>query len=180
MASGLIVTSLCSRQCAVLILLSSKGPILLTGERLYITGTQVYAVRTTSPLHPNEKVKEGLIPVTLELRGLALSVGELFGLDICGVDVVQTAEGWVGVDINDFPGFGGVPGAVDLMATSILHVGGCAAMQCSAHARRPRRRHELTSAARAGWQMRSRACRPSSRLATAYRCQRGQHERAGS
>ena len=82
-------------------------------------------------------VREGLIPVTPELRTLALKVGELFGLDLYGVDVVQTAEGWVGVDINDFPSFSGVPEAVVLIATFILHVARRAAMQPAARATRP-------------------------------------------
>jgi ribosomal protein S6--L-glutamate ligase len=102
--------------------------------KLYITGTQVYAVRKKSPLHPDVNVTEGLIPITPELRGLALNVGALFGLDIYGVDVLQTADGWVGVDINDFPGFGGVPGAVLLIATFILRVARRAAMQRAARA----------------------------------------------
>src|SRR2546423_7445423 len=90
--------------------------------KLYVTGTQVYAVRKKSLLHPDENVREGLMPVTPELRTLALNVGEFFGLDIYGVDVVQTPAGWVGVDINDFPGFGLVPGAVGRIAPYILHV----------------------------------------------------------
>jgi ribosomal protein S6--L-glutamate ligase len=105
--------------------------------KLYVAGSQVYAVRKKSPLHPEMTVREGLMPVTPELRQLALKVGALFGLDLYGVDVVQTAEGWVGVDINDFPSFGGVPGAVDLIATFILHVARRAAMQPAAHATRP-------------------------------------------
>jgi ribosomal protein S6--L-glutamate ligase len=105
--------------------------------KLYVAGSQVYAVRKKSPLHPDVHVTEGLMPVTPELRQLALNAGALFGLDLYGVDVVQTAEGWVGVDINDFPSFGGVPGAVVLIATFILHVARRAAMQPAAHATRP-------------------------------------------
>ena len=112
--------------------------------KLYVTGTQVYAVRKKSPLHPDVHVTQGLIPVTPELRRLALNVGALFGLDLYGVDVVQTAEGWVGVDINDFPGFKGVPGAVDLIATFILHVARRAKMQGPARAVRPQRRQVAT------------------------------------
>src|SRR5919201_842112 len=44
--------------------------------KLYVAGTQVYAVRKQSPLHPDVHVTEGLIPVTPELRQLALNVGE--------------------------------------------------------------------------------------------------------
>jgi ribosomal protein S6--L-glutamate ligase len=105
--------------------------------KLYVAGTQVYAVRKKSPLHPAVHVTEGLIPVTPELHTLALNVGELFGLDLYGVDVVQTAEGWVGVDINDFPSFSGVPGAVGRIATFILHVARRAAMGRAARATRP-------------------------------------------
>jgi hypothetical protein len=71
-------------------------------------------------------------------------VGALFGLDLYGVDVVQTAEGWVGVDINDFPSFGGVPGAVVLLATFILHVARRTAMQRPVRAMRPQRRQDGT------------------------------------
>jgi ribosomal protein S6--L-glutamate ligase len=112
--------------------------------KLYVMGTQVYAVRKKSPLHPDMNGSEGLIPITPELRQLALKVGELFGLDLYGVDVVQTAERWVGVDINDFPGFKGVPGAVDLIATFILRVARRAAMKRPARAMRPQRRHDAT------------------------------------
>src|SRR5919206_2916505 len=97
--------------------------------KLYVMGTQVYAVRKKSPLHPDMNGSEGLIPVTPELRQLALNVGKLFGLDIYGVDVVETPKGWVGLDINDFPGFKGVPGAVALIATFLLHVARRAKMQ---------------------------------------------------
>jgi ribosomal protein S6--L-glutamate ligase len=137
--------------------------------KLYVMGTQVYAVRKESPLHPDVHVTEGLIPVTPELRTLALNVGEFFGLDLYGVDVIQTAEGWVGVDINDFPSFGGVPGAVDLIASFILHVAGRAAMQ------RPCPRHASAAWPRARWccpyragRCAARACRPTSRLDAAY------------
>ncbi|HKO24843.1 MAG TPA: hypothetical protein VJY65_08905 [Chloroflexota bacterium] len=112
--------------------------------KLYVVGTQVYAVRKKSPLHPDVHVTQGLMPVTPELRRLALNVGALFGLDLYGVDVVQTAEGWVGVDINDFPSFGGVPGAVVLLATFILHVARRAAMQRLVRAMRPQRRQDGT------------------------------------
>jgi ribosomal protein S6--L-glutamate ligase len=112
--------------------------------KLYVMGTQVYAVRKKSPLHPDMNGSEGPIPVTPELRGLALNVGALFGLDIYGVDVVQTAEGWVSIDINDFPGFKGVPGAVGLIATFILHVARRGARQRPARAMRPQRRQDAT------------------------------------
>lgn len=87
--------------------------------KLYVTGEEIFAVAKKSPLH--SEVNEGLIPVTPELRKLALKVGRIFGLDIYGLDVVETSEGLVLVDINDFPSFGLVPRAVGRIAEYILH-----------------------------------------------------------
>ena len=97
--------------------------------KLYVAGKEVYAVAKRSPLHPDVKVRKRLIPVTVELRVLALQVGQLFGLDIYGLDVVETTHGPVIVDINDFPSFGHVPGAVSFVSTYILHVAGRAQLQ---------------------------------------------------
>jgi len=87
--------------------------------KLYATGTEVRAVVKKSPLHPD--VKEGLIPLTPELKNLALNVGKLFGLDIYGLDVVETPQGLAILDINDFPSFGLVPRAVARISEYILH-----------------------------------------------------------
>jgi ribosomal protein S6--L-glutamate ligase len=112
--------------------------------KLYVTGTQVYVVRTNSPLHPDVNRTEGLIPIPPELRRLALTMGALFGLDIYGVDVLETPQGWVALDINDFPSFGGVPGAVVLIAKFILHIARRAEMQRVARATRMQERHAPT------------------------------------
>src|SRR5438128_2148824 len=56
--------------------------------KLYVTGTEVYAVAKRSPLHPEVEVDKQLMPITLGLRKLALDVGKVFGLDIYGLDVV--------------------------------------------------------------------------------------------
>lgn len=90
--------------------------------KLYVAGTDVFAVAKPSPLHPDIRVEKLPIPVTPALRELALRVGQLFELDIFGVDVVETARGPMVVDINDFPGFGSVPEAEKLIATSILNI----------------------------------------------------------
>ena len=90
--------------------------------KLYVAGTQVYAVAKRSPLHPQVEVDKHRIPITLEMRALALQVGDLFGLDIYGLDVVETACGPLVVDINDFPSFGHVPDAPSLVAAHIIQV----------------------------------------------------------
>jgi ribosomal protein S6--L-glutamate ligase len=90
--------------------------------KLYVAGTEVFAVAKRSPLHPEVRVEKRLIPITLELRNLALLVGKLFGLDIYGLDVVETKDGPMVVDINDFPSFGEVPHAVSLVSSEIVQI----------------------------------------------------------
>jgi ribosomal protein S6--L-glutamate ligase len=90
--------------------------------KLYNTGDELFATVKRSPLHPGADVVEEQIPVTPELRELALSVGRAFGLDIFGIDVVETPDGYVVLDINDFPGFGKVPRAAERLARTVLRV----------------------------------------------------------
>jgi len=102
--------------------------------KLYVIGDRVYAVARKSPLHPEMSVTSQLIPVQLEWLRLARRVGEIFGLDIYGLDVVATSTGPVVVDINDFPSFGHVPRAVNRLSAYILRI--------AEHARF-RRRHTI-------------------------------------
>ncbi len=59
--------------------------------------------------------------VSREMLKLARRVGTVFGLDLYGVDVLETPQGLVVVDINDFPSFYGVPRKVAAIAEYILH-----------------------------------------------------------
>ncbi len=106
--------------------------------KLYVTGKEVYAVAKKSPLHGN--VQEGLIPLTPKLRKLALDVGKLFGLDIFGLDVVETPQGLALLDINDFPSFGLVPRAVARVSEYVLHAARRAELQREARLARNQRR----------------------------------------
>jgi ribosomal protein S6--L-glutamate ligase len=90
--------------------------------KLYNTGDEVFATVKRSPLHPGAQVVEEQVPVTPELRSLARAVGRVFGLDIYGIDVVETADGWVVLDVNDFPSFGKVPQAAWRLARTVLRV----------------------------------------------------------
>ena len=107
--------------------------------KLYVTGEEVRAVVKKSPLHPT--VKEGLIPGTPALKKLAVRVGRLFGLDIFGLDVVETSEGLVLRDINDFPSFSMIPRAVATVSEYVLHAAKRAEMERMAKIER--RQHRL-------------------------------------
>jgi ribosomal protein S6--L-glutamate ligase len=90
--------------------------------KLYVAGQEVFAIAKRSPLHPEREIDKQLIEVPPELRELALRVGDIFGLDIYGLDIVETPEGPVLVDVNDFPSFGRVPDSINLVAGHIVKV----------------------------------------------------------
>ncbi|HEX6484345.1 MAG TPA: hypothetical protein VF043_36335 [Ktedonobacteraceae bacterium] len=109
--------------------------------KVYVTGKEVYAaIAKKSPLHPN--VEEHFIPLTPQVRKLALEVGKLFGLDIYGVDIVETPQGPAILDINDFPSFGGVPRAVVRVSEYVLHAARRAELQRTAQHERSQRQHQ--------------------------------------
>src|SRR5947208_10785209 len=87
--------------------------------KLYVTGQEVHAITKTSVLHG--PVQEQEIPVTREMLKLARRVGQAFGLDLYGVDVLETPQGLMLVDINDLPSFYGFPRKVASVAEYILH-----------------------------------------------------------
>lgn len=87
--------------------------------KLYVTGQEVHAIVKSSPLHG--VVREDEIPVTPAMLKIARRVGQVFGLDLYGVDVLETPQGLMIVDINDFPSFYGVPRKVASVAEYILH-----------------------------------------------------------
>jgi ribosomal protein S6--L-glutamate ligase len=108
--------------------------------KLYVTGAQVYGVAKRSPLHPEVEVNKRLIPISQELRKLALRVGKIFGLGIYGLDVLETRQGPAVVDINDFPSFGQVPHAVSLVSAYVLQLASRAELQRMVPTRRMQRR----------------------------------------
>jgi ribosomal protein S6--L-glutamate ligase len=110
--------------------------------KVYVTGKEVYAaIAKKSPLHSN--VEEHFVPLTPQVRKLALEVGKLFGLDIYGVDIVETPQGPAILDINDFPSFGGVPRAVVRVAEYVLHAARRAELQRIARQERSQRQHQV-------------------------------------
>ena len=112
--------------------------------KLYVTGKEVFAVAKKSPLH--DQVEEGRIPLTPDLRKLALDVGKLFGLDIFGLDVVETPQGLVLLDINDFPSFAHVPRATARVSEYILHAAKRAERQRDARLARNQHRQQTRRA----------------------------------
>lgn len=93
--------------------------------KLYVIGQRVWAVRKPSPVvecAPGSRL--GPIPVTDEMRALALDCGAVFGLTVYGVDCLRTERGLVVIEVNDFPNYTSVPDAAANLAAHLDDVAG--------------------------------------------------------
>jgi ribosomal protein S6--L-glutamate ligase len=86
--------------------------------KVYVIGKDVFATR--KPFHPDSFRQPGkLCPVSTEVRDIALRCGEIFGLGLYGLDIIEGSKGPVVVDLNYFPGYKAVPDASSLLADYI-------------------------------------------------------------
>lgn len=84
--------------------------------KLYVCDERVWAVRRPSPLGAVADSAQPLA-VTPELRQIARTCRDAFGLPLCGVDLVLSDRGPLVVDVNDFPNYTGVPDAAEAVGT---------------------------------------------------------------
>jgi glutathione synthase/RimK-type ligase-like ATP-grasp enzyme len=83
--------------------------------KVYVVGTEVFAVR--KPFSPTSFTRPGRpCEIDDELRGIARSCGRALGLGLYGLDVIESPDGPVVVDVNTFPGYKGVPDVAPLIA----------------------------------------------------------------
>jgi len=93
--------------------------------KLYVCGEQVFAARKPSPFNGHRGAPAHLAGVEADVVDLALRCGQVFGLEIYGVDTIETADGLAVIEVNEFPNFTGVPDAARCVADYILaRVGG--------------------------------------------------------
>ncbi|MFJ3215284.1 RimK family alpha-L-glutamate ligase [Kitasatospora sp. NPDC086801] len=95
-------------------------------QKLWVIDRQVFAARRRSELADDQEVPglgQGWEPPA-ERAALALRVGEVYGLDIYGVDLLDGPAEPVIVDVNAFPGIRGRPGAPEALAALALRVAG--------------------------------------------------------
>jgi ribosomal protein S6--L-glutamate ligase len=91
-----------------------------TGQdlKVYVVGDDVFAVHKRFSL--NSHAQPGVpCPLSDEVRRLALRCGQVFGLGLFGVDMIESPNGPVVVDVNWFPGYKGVPNVAPLIANYI-------------------------------------------------------------
>jgi ribosomal protein S6--L-glutamate ligase len=88
--------------------------------KLYGIGDQVWAVRKRSPLAVDaDDAQSRSATLTPELEALARRCRELFGLELYGVDCVETPDGPLVIEVNDFPNYTDVPDADDRLAARV-------------------------------------------------------------
>lgn len=87
--------------------------------KVYVAGDTVYAVRKSfdemSFSRPGRPV-----PVTAEVHAIAQRVRTAFGLDLFGIDIIESPDGPQVVDVNYFPGYKGCPEPEKAIADVIL------------------------------------------------------------
>lgn len=91
-----------------------------TGEdlKVYVVGDQVFAVR--KPFSADSFARPGRpCRVSSDVHQIALRCGEAFGLGLYGIDLVESPDGPVVVDLNYFPGYKGVSNVAPLIADYI-------------------------------------------------------------
>ena len=88
--------------------------------RVQVIGEEVFAL----PKVACGAAAGPLLPVSAELRDLALRCGRAFGLSVFGLDVVQRRDAPVVVEFDHAPCFAGIPQAAALLAVHIENVVG--------------------------------------------------------
>lgn len=106
--------------------LDLAGPVIVQelvqgdGEdlKVYCVGEQVFAVR--KPFSSESFAVPGRpVPVSAEVRAMAVATGRAFGLGLYGLDVIEGPDGPRVVDVNTFPGYKGVPDIAPVIAAYI-------------------------------------------------------------
>jgi ribosomal protein S6--L-glutamate ligase len=78
-------------------------------------GEQVFAVR--KPFSASSFTQPGRpCAVSSKVRDIALRCGRAMGLGLYGIDMIESEDGPIVVDLNYFPGYKGVPAAAPLIA----------------------------------------------------------------
>lgn len=93
--------------------------------KLYCIGREVWAVRKPSPLIgavlPGQAMKSPeLAALTPAWEKLARRCGEVFGLELFGVDCIETEDGLVVIEVNEFPNYSSVPGADEKLSNYVV------------------------------------------------------------
>src|SRR5256885_8548791 len=85
-------------------------------RKIYAIGGRLFGVKKVFPRRTEEEKLGEPFTLTPELRELALGCGRAFGIDLYGVDIIESEGAPYVVDMCSIPGFKGVPDAPQLLA----------------------------------------------------------------
>jgi ribosomal protein S6--L-glutamate ligase len=88
--------------------------------KLYVCGSDVFAVRKPSPFNDDPSAAPHRIQPDAAMVDLARRCGAAFGLDVYGVDTIETPQGLVVIEVNEFPNFSGLEEAPECLAEFVL------------------------------------------------------------
>jgi ribosomal protein S6--L-glutamate ligase len=88
--------------------------------KLYVCGDDVFAVRKPSPFNDDPTATAYRVEADAAMVDLARRCGAAFGLDIYGVDTIETPHGLVVIEVNEFPNFSGLDEAPERLAEYVL------------------------------------------------------------
>jgi ribosomal protein S6--L-glutamate ligase len=88
--------------------------------KAYVVGEEVFGVARPFPVRTAQEKRGEPRAISPEVRDICLRCGELFGLELYGVDLIETEEGPYVIEVNCFPGYKGVPEADRLLAEYIF------------------------------------------------------------
>lgn len=91
--------------------------------KLYVAGGTVWAIRRLSPLLPGGD-QPVPVPVTPAFQDLVRGCREEFGLILFGLDVLETRNGPVIADVNEFPNYEGIDEAPAVIGRLLLQEAG--------------------------------------------------------
>jgi ribosomal protein S6--L-glutamate ligase len=86
--------------------------------KIYVAGEKVFGVRKRFSAD-SFSIPGRPYPISAEVCDIARRCGQALGLGLYGLDMIETPEGPMVVDLNYFPGYKGVPNAAPLIADYI-------------------------------------------------------------
>jgi glutathione synthase/RimK-type ligase-like ATP-grasp enzyme len=88
--------------------------------KAYAIGDYIHAIKRVFPATTKEEKKGTPVGDDPDLEDLVRRCGDVFGLDLYGVDLVKTPKGYSVIEVNCFPGYKGVPEAGERISDYIL------------------------------------------------------------
>jgi ribosomal protein S6--L-glutamate ligase len=93
-------------------------------HKIYSIGDRIFGVMRVWPARTYEEKLGEPFEVSAGMREITLRCGRAFGIDLFGLDIIESQGRPYVVDINTFPGFKGVPDAARLLADYIHSAAG--------------------------------------------------------